>query len=77
MVGLINSATVVTSSAQKITSFRCEQSSGNTGKLIEGSMETRQKCRKACRYWNPRNVYRRPQGVSVAKRAGMATAERR
>ena len=29
-------------SAQETTSVRCEQSSGNTGKLIDGSMETRQ-----------------------------------
>ena len=30
----------------------------NTGKLIDGSMETRQKCRKPCRHQNPRNLYR-------------------
>ena len=41
---LINSATVATSSPRKATSVRCEQSSGNTRKLIDGSMETRQRC---------------------------------
>ena len=69
---LINSATVATSSAQETTSVCCEQSSGNTGKLIDGSMETRQRYRKPCRHRNPRNVHRRPQGVRMSKRACMA-----
>ena len=45
---LINGPTVATDSAQETTSVRCEQSSGNTGKLIYGSMETRQMFRKPC-----------------------------
>ena len=69
---LINSAKVGTSSPQETTSVRCEQSRGNTGKLIDGSMETRQMCRKPYRHRNPRNVHRRPQWVRVAKRASMA-----
>ena len=69
---LINSVTVATGSAQETTSIRCEQSSGNIWKLIDGSMETRQRCRKPCRHRNRRNVHRRPQGVRMAKRAGMA-----
>ena len=69
---LINSATVATGSAQETISIRCEQSSGNIGILIDGSMETRQRCRKPCRQRNQRNVHRRPQGVRMAKRAGMA-----
>ena len=68
----INAPTVATGSTQETTSFRCEQSSGNTGKLIDGSMETRRRCRKPCRHRKPRNVHRRPQGVRVATRAGMA-----
>ena len=64
-------ATVATGSAQETTSIRCEQSSGNIGKLMDGSMETRQRCRKPCRHRNQRNVHRRPQGVRMAKRAGM------
>ena len=41
-------------------------------KLIDGSVETPQRCQKSCRYWNPRNVHRRPQGVRTAKRANTA-----
>ena len=37
---LINGTAVTTSSAQESTGVRCEQSSGNTGKLIHGSIET-------------------------------------
>ena len=44
----INGPTVATGTAQVTTSARCEQSSGNTGKFIDGSMETRQSCRKPC-----------------------------
>ena len=62
-------------SAQETTSVRCEQSSGNTGKLIDGSMETCQRCRKPCRHWNPRNFHRRPQGVRMAKRAAWLQAD--
>ena len=68
----INGPTVVTGSAQETTIARCEQSSGNTGKLIDESMETRQRCRKLCRRRNLRNVPRRPQGVRMAKRARVA-----
>ena len=60
------------SGAQETTSVRCKQSCGNTGKLIDGSMETRHRCRKPCRHWNPLNVHRRPQGVCMVKRAGIA-----
>ena len=45
---LINCATVAKSSAQEATSVHCEQSSENTGKLIGGSMQPRQRCRKPC-----------------------------
>ena len=41
-------------------------------KFIDVSMETRQRCRKPCRHWIPRNVHRRPQGVRMAKLIGMA-----
>ena len=41
-------------------------------KIIDGSMTTRQRCP----HRNPRNVYRRSQGVRMAKRAGMATTQR-
>ena len=68
---------VATSSAQCTTSVRCEQSSENTGKLIDWSMETRQSCRKPCRYRKPRNLPLRNQGVRAVKRAGMATKARR
>ena len=39
----INGPTVTTGSTQETTRVRCEQSSGNTGKLIDGSKETRQR----------------------------------
>ena len=47
---LINGSAVVTVSAQETKSVRCDQSSGNTGELIDvdGSMETRQSCRNPC-----------------------------
>ena len=35
-------------------------------------METRQRCQKPCWHWNPRNVHRKPQGVRMDKRAGIA-----
>ena len=63
--------------AQKTANVRWEQNSASTWKLIDGSMETRQRCRKPCWHRNPRNVYRRPKGVRVAKRAGMSTTEQR
>ena len=69
----MNNATVATSSAQETTSVRCEQSSGDMGKLIDGSMETRERCRLPCRQRNPKNVLLRISGVCVVKRAGMAT----
>ena len=59
---LINSATVATSSAQEKQVFVASRA----GELLENSS-----------YRNPRNVHRRPKGVIAAKRAGMATTERR
>ena len=62
---------------QDTTSVRCEESSGNNGKINDGSMETRHRCRKPCRHRKPMKVHQRPQGVRMAKGAGMATRERR
>ena len=69
---LINCYAVHTSSAQETTSVCCEQSCGNTGKFIDGSMGKRQGCWKPCQHRNPRNVHRRPEGVKVTKWASMA-----
>ena len=41
-------------------------------KLINGSTERRQRCRKPCRHRNPRNGHRRTQGIRMFKRGGMS-----
>ena len=46
-------------------------------KLINGSMKTCPRHRKPSRHWHKRDVHRRPQGVRLVKRAGMAPDRRR
>ena len=74
---LIYSLTVVTVSSQETASVFCQQGSVNTGKFFHGPMETCQRHRKPSRYWHKRDVHRRPQGLQVVKRAGMAPDRRR
>ena len=71
---LINSTTVATDSAQETTGVRCKESCGNARKFIDGSMVTRQRCRKRCRHQNERYVHRE---FRMAKGDGMTTTERR